>query len=152
MEHHNEILEYFNKRGVSRYFFQEICYAGCFQVLANSYDKHAKQLNGTHKAHVHSPSLSPLLLGLKASKAFFSDFTNSILNAPMLFFDSTPVGRILTRASSDLCVVDFDIPFSFAFVVAPLIESVAIIGIMAYHVASSLCSILCYKGLQNMFV
>ncbi|CAL5377263.1 unnamed protein product [Camellia sinensis] len=34
-------------------------------------------------------------------------------------------------ASSDLCVVDFDIPFSFAFVVAPLIESVAIIGIMA---------------------
>ncbi|KAL7163333.1 hypothetical protein ACSBR2_039431 [Camellia fascicularis] len=45
--------------------------------------------------------------------------------------DSTPVGRILTRASSDLCVVDFDIPFSFAFVVAPLIESVTIIGIMA---------------------
>lgn len=28
-------------------------------------------------------------------------------------------------------MVDFDIPFSFAFVVAPLIESVAIIGIMA---------------------
>ncbi|KAI8022726.1 ABC transporter C family member 8 [Camellia lanceoleosa] len=76
-------------------------------------------------------SLSAALLGLKASKAFFSDFTNSIFNAPMLFFDSTPVGRILTRASSDLCVVDFDIPFSFAFVVAPLIESVAIIGIMA---------------------
>ncbi|KAL7180929.1 hypothetical protein ACSBR1_039900 [Camellia fascicularis] len=35
------------------------------------------------------------------------------------------------EASSDLCVVDFDIPFSFAFVVAPLIESVTIIGIMA---------------------
>lgn len=37
------------------------------------------------------------LLGLKASKAFFSGFTNSIFKAPMLFFDSTPVGRILTR-------------------------------------------------------
>jgi len=36
-------------------------------------------------------------LGLKASKAFFSAFTTSIFNAPMLFFDSTPVGRILTR-------------------------------------------------------
>ncbi|CAL5438817.1 unnamed protein product [Camellia sinensis] len=80
---------------------------------------------------VYLRSLSAALLGLKASKAFFSNFTNSIFNAPMLFFDSTPVGRILTRASSDLCVVDFDIPFSFAFVVAPLIESVAIIGIMA---------------------
>lgn len=36
-------------------------------------------------------------LGLKASKAFFSSFTSAIFNAPMLFFDSTPVGRILTR-------------------------------------------------------
>lgn len=36
-------------------------------------------------------------LGLKASKAFFSGFTNSIFKAPMVFFDSTPVGRILTR-------------------------------------------------------
>lgn len=36
-------------------------------------------------------------LGLKASSAFFSGFTNAIFKAPMLFFDSTPVGRILTR-------------------------------------------------------
>ncbi|KAK2997380.1 hypothetical protein RJ639_025805 [Escallonia herrerae] len=71
------------------------------------------------------------LLGLKASKAFFSDFTNSVFNAPMLFFDSTPVGRILTRASSDLSVLDFDIPFSTAFVLAAGIELLATIGIMA---------------------
>lgn len=36
-------------------------------------------------------------LGLKASKAFFSGLMNSVFNAPMLFFDSTPLGRILTR-------------------------------------------------------
>ena len=36
-------------------------------------------------------------LGLKASKAFFTNFNTAIFNAPMLFFDSTPVGRILTR-------------------------------------------------------
>ena len=36
-------------------------------------------------------------LGLKASRAFFSGFTNAVFKAPMLFFDSTPVGRILTR-------------------------------------------------------
>ncbi|RVX17087.1 ABC transporter C family member 8 [Vitis vinifera] len=70
-------------------------------------------------------------LGLKASKAFFAGFTNSIFNAPMLFFDSTPVGRILTRASSDFSVVDFDIPFSIIFVVAAGLELITTIGIMA---------------------
>ncbi|KAG5141528.1 hypothetical protein JHK82_017223 [Glycine max] len=71
-------------------------------------------------------------LGLKASTAFFSSFTTSIFNAPMLFFDSTPVGRILTRASSDLTILDFDIPFSITFVASVPIEILMIIGIMVY--------------------
>ncbi|PWA83570.1 multidrug resistance-associated protein 6 [Artemisia annua] len=71
------------------------------------------------------------LLGLKASKSFFNKLTDSIFNAPMVFFDSTPVGRILTRASSDLSVIDFDIPFSFAYVIASSIELIAMIFIMA---------------------
>nr|POE55389.1 abc transporter c family member 8 [Quercus suber] len=69
--------------------------------------------------------------GLKASKAFFTGFTNAVFKAPMLFFDSTPVGRILTRASSDLSILDFDIPFSTMFVVAATIEILTTIGIMA---------------------
>lgn len=100
-------------------------------------------------------SLSTTLLGLKASKAFFSKFTDSIFSAPMLFFDSTPVGRILTRvssltlshpkitrwhskitklpmqASTDLSVLDFDISFSFTFVVTSSIELLTIITVMA---------------------
>ncbi|KAL2462581.1 ABC transporter C family member 8 [Forsythia ovata] len=80
---------------------------------------------------VYLRSLFVVLLGLKASQAFFSGFTNSIFNAPMLFFDSTPVGRILTRASSDLSVLDFDIPFAFVFVMAAVLELLATIGIMA---------------------
>ncbi|GFP99454.1 leukotriene a-4 hydrolase homolog [Phtheirospermum japonicum] len=69
--------------------------------------------------------------GLKASEAFFSAFISSIFNSPMIFFDSTPVGRILTRASSDLSVLDFDIPLGFSFVMAALTEVLATIGIMA---------------------
>ncbi|KAA8540301.1 hypothetical protein F0562_024136 [Nyssa sinensis] len=80
---------------------------------------------------VYLRSLFAALLGLRASKAFFSGFTNSMFNAPMLFFDSTPVGRILTRASSDLSVLDFDIPFAAAFVMAAGIEMLSIIGIVA---------------------
>ncbi|KAK4395155.1 ABC transporter C family member 8 [Sesamum angolense] len=80
---------------------------------------------------VYLRALFAVLLGLKASEAFFSGFTNSIFNAPMLFFDSTPVGRILTRASSDLSVLDFDLPMAFVFVMAAFTEMLATIGIMA---------------------
>ncbi|KAJ9190310.1 hypothetical protein P3X46_001526 [Hevea brasiliensis] len=82
-------------------------------------------------AFVYLRSFFTAHLGLKASKSFFLGFTNAIFKAPMLFFDSTPVGRILTRASSDLSVLDFDIPFSFTFVLSPLLELISIIGIMA---------------------
>ncbi|XP_022715119.1 ABC transporter C family member 8-like [Durio zibethinus] len=71
-------------------------------------------------------------LGLRASKAFFSGLTNAIFKAPMLFFDSTPVGRILTRASSDMSILDFDIPFAIIFMAAGATEAIATIGIMAF--------------------
>ncbi|PRQ51290.1 putative xenobiotic-transporting ATPase [Rosa chinensis] len=70
-------------------------------------------------------------LGLRASRTFFDGFTDAIFKAPMLFFDSTPVGRILTRASSDLSILDFDIPFSIIFVVSAGMELLTWIGIMA---------------------
>ncbi|KAK3182844.1 hypothetical protein Dsin_030130 [Dipteronia sinensis] len=42
-------------------------------------------------------NLFATILGLKASKAFLSGINNSIVKALMLFFDSTPVGRIFSR-------------------------------------------------------
>ncbi|POO02777.1 Sulfotransferase domain containing protein [Trema orientale] len=55
MEHHKEIVEYFNRRGVSAIFlFRRNLLRRMVSDLANSYDRYAKLLNGTHKAHVHS--------------------------------------------------------------------------------------------------
>lgn len=55
MEHHKEIVEYFQRKGVSAIFLlRRNLLRRAVSVLANSYDKHAKQLNGTHKSHVHS--------------------------------------------------------------------------------------------------
>ncbi|TKY64385.1 ABC transporter C family member 8 [Spatholobus suberectus] len=70
-------------------------------------------------------------LGLKASKAFFSGFTSAIFNAPMSFFESTPVGRILTQASSDLATLDFDIPFVIIYSVQFGIELITGVGIIS---------------------
>ncbi|XP_073039490.1 uncharacterized protein [Primulina eburnea] len=55
MEYHKEILEYFNDRGVSVIFlFRRNLLRRMVSVLANSYDRYAKLLNGTHKSHVHT--------------------------------------------------------------------------------------------------
>ncbi|KAJ1262043.1 hypothetical protein BS78_09G077000 [Paspalum vaginatum] len=75
-------------------------------------------------------SLLAAHFGLKASKEFFSGFMDSVFKAPMLFFDSTPTGRIMTRASSDLSTLDFDIPYTMTFVISGTIEVAATIVIM----------------------
>jgi len=55
MEHPKEIVDYFNCRGVSVIFlFRRNLLRRMVSTLANSYDRYAKLLNGTHKSHVHS--------------------------------------------------------------------------------------------------
>jgi ATP-binding cassette subfamily C (CFTR/MRP) protein 2 len=44
-------------------------------------------------------SLLVVALGLQSSKYLFSQLMNSLFRAPMSFYDSTPLGRILSRVS-----------------------------------------------------
>ncbi|BAT98412.1 hypothetical protein VIGAN_09206500 [Vigna angularis var. angularis] len=81
-------------------------------------------------AFVYIRCLLSAYLGLNSSKAFFTSFNTAIFNAPMLFFDSTPIGRILTRASSDLSILDFDITYSITFATCIPIEIFVMIGVM----------------------
>lgn len=62
MEHHKEIAEYFNHRRVSVIFlFRRNLLRRMVSMLANSYDRHAKLLNETHKAHVHTTKEADIL-------------------------------------------------------------------------------------------
>ncbi|KAK4783722.1 hypothetical protein SAY86_018090 [Trapa natans] len=62
MEHHKDIVEYFNRRGVSAIFlFRRNLLRRMVSVLSNSYDRYAKLLNGTHKSHVHSEQEASML-------------------------------------------------------------------------------------------
>lgn len=47
-----------------------------------------------------------MICGLRASKELFSKMLDSILSAPMAFFDTTPIGRIINRFSKDMYTVD----------------------------------------------
>lgn len=62
MDHRDDILSYLNKKGVSVIFlFRRNTLRRLISVLANNYDRDAKQLNGTHKSHVHSEEEVPLM-------------------------------------------------------------------------------------------
>lgn len=55
MDHHKEILDYFKLKHVSIIFlFRRNILRRLISLLANDYDRYAKQLNGIHKSHVHS--------------------------------------------------------------------------------------------------
>ncbi|KAK3162143.1 hypothetical protein QOZ80_1BG0086000 [Eleusine coracana subsp. coracana] len=55
VKHHQEIVEYFNRRGVSIIFLlRRNLLQRYVSILANAHDGAMKQLNGTHKAHVHT--------------------------------------------------------------------------------------------------
>ncbi|GJN00857.1 hypothetical protein PR202_ga18078 [Eleusine coracana subsp. coracana] len=76
-------------------------------------------------------SLAVVVLGMQTSRSFFSQLLTSLFRAPMSFFDSTPLGRILSRVSSDLSIVDLDIPFSFMFSIGASLNAYSNLGVLA---------------------
>ncbi|CAA0828201.1 ABC transporter C family member 4 [Striga hermonthica] len=78
-------------------------------------------------------SVLTTVMGLKTSQIFFCQILHSILHAPMSFFDTTPSGRILTRASSDQTNVDILIPFFMSITVAMYVTLLSIIIITCQY-------------------
>ncbi|KAH1113480.1 hypothetical protein J1N35_006858 [Gossypium stocksii] len=88
VEHHKEIVGYFNHRGVSVIFlFRRNLLRRMVSVLANSYDRYAKLLNGTHKSHVHSQQEATALSSYKP-----------IINSASLISDLKEIGSAAVKA------------------------------------------------------
>ncbi|CAH1417576.1 unnamed protein product [Lactuca virosa] len=77
--------------------------------------------------------ISSTILGLKTSQSFFKQILHSILHAPMSFFDTTPSGRILSRASSDQTNIDVFLPFMMSLTLAMYITVISIIIITCQY-------------------
>lgn len=78
-------------------------------------------------------SLSVTLVGLKTAQIFFSQILHSILHAPMSFFDTTPSGRVLSRASTDQTNIDLFLPFFMSLSVAMYISVLSILVITCQY-------------------
>ncbi|XP_042187623.1 ATP-binding cassette sub-family C member 9 [Callorhinchus milii] len=55
-------------------------------------------------------SIAHVLSGIKASKYLFRKMLVNVMALPLRFFESTPIGRILNRFSSDIKAIDDQIP------------------------------------------
>ncbi|KVI10190.1 AAA+ ATPase domain-containing protein [Cynara cardunculus var. scolymus] len=88
-----------------------------------------------------SRSLFTVALGLQSSKSIFSQLLISLFRAPMSFYDSTPLGRVLSRVnvaeiisnvSVDLSIIDLDIPFNLIFALAATTNFYSNMGVLVF--------------------
>jgi ATP-binding cassette subfamily C (CFTR/MRP) protein 4 len=74
------------------------------------------------------------LIAIKAGNNMHNKMTQRIINAPVSFFDSNPLGRILTRFSKDIMTVDYMMPAMTAFTIFGFFRILGIIIFAAISV------------------
>ncbi|CDF38271.1 unnamed protein product [Chondrus crispus] len=96
-----------------------------------------------------------LSLALVASRKLQSSMLQSVLHAPMAFFDTTPIGRIISRFSRDVSVLDELLPQFFQQMLSTvlnLIASYVFIGtILPIFFAAAIPITILYFALQRFF-
>ncbi|XP_053387287.1 multidrug resistance-associated protein 1-like [Mercenaria mercenaria] len=67
---------------------------------------------------------------VRASGKLHDSMLKSILHSPMAFFDTTPIGRIMNRFSSDVDIMDNKLPDSFRLWQTMIFSTIAIVAVV----------------------
>ncbi|XP_030626406.1 canalicular multispecific organic anion transporter 1 isoform X1 [Chanos chanos] len=114
------------------YFIQNVAFIGSNLWLSDWTNDAVKYYNMTYPNHVRDQRIGvfgalglaqgifvfmgTLILadgGINASRLLHSKLLANILRVPMMFFDTTPSGRVVNRFAKDIFTVDEMIPMSF---------------------------------------
>ncbi|CUS12567.1 unnamed protein product [Tuber aestivum] len=80
-------------------------------------------------------SIALTIAGTRSSKVLMHEAMNSVLRAPMSFFDTTPIGRIVNRFSKDVDIMDNNLTDAMRmyFFTLSIILCVFILTIVYFH-------------------
>ncbi|CAN6312669.1 unnamed protein product [Urochloa humidicola] len=77
-------------------------------------------------------ALLALDLNIKSSRSLFSQLLSALFYAPMSFYHATPLGRILSRVSSDLGTIDLDVPLTLSFSISATLNACINLGVLCF--------------------
>jgi ATP-binding cassette subfamily C (CFTR/MRP) protein 1 len=105
------------------------------------------------------------LIGLRASRKIYSDLLQNIMHAPMSFFDTTPIGRIINRFSQDMYTIDSQLMTALRSYISTLLSvvsavivntgvspafTVGIIPLIFYYAAQQRFFTMTYRELKRL--
>ncbi|KAG0010325.1 hypothetical protein BGZ81_002824, partial [Podila clonocystis] len=94
--------------------------------------------------------------GIRSARVMHQEMLHSVLRSPMMFFDTTPMGRILNRFSKDQSTIDEVLPRSFSGYFRTLFQVIAVLVVVTLSTPSFIVVIVpfgfIYIWLQRYFL
>ncbi len=79
-------------------------------------------------------TISTWLLGIKAARNMHRNMLHRVLHAPVSYFDTNPIGRIVQRFSKDTNAIDQELPGLICMTVDAFVHMIACLGSISFAV------------------